>query len=363
MKVFFSIIILIFAFVYDSFGQDLFEREAELFTRLNTLRSAKNNTEKEIANKSFKTYLEETINLPGAMDYPFLKLTTLGSIKSSDNLVRLFNWNIEQDDESQKYYCYTLNFNESKKEFNVVELVDNSFMLPAQPAEILDSKDWYGALYYAIIPFDKGSKKAYTIIGWDGSSSMSNTKIVDVLYFNGSSAKLGSPVFKQDGETKKRLFFEYSKKSIMYLNYDESQKRIVMDHLSPETPSLKGIYSFYVPDLSYDALELKNNKWTLKEDVIGVNKKDSEKMNVGVYDPKTGEVNAKEIKAKWENPSDESAPGGGSVHIATTPEQEDGINKPLENDKVKAKKTNLSEKKKDRKTPESYNPATKKKRK
>lgn len=356
MKAFFSFLVFCFVLNLSAFGQDLAERENELLLQLNTLRSAKNNKEKEIANKAFKSYLAETIALTGVMDYPFAKLTTLGSIKSADNLVRLFNWNIEQDDESQKYYCYVLHFNESKKEFQVNELVDNSFMLPPQPEETLESKDWYGALYYSILPFEKGSKKSYALIGWDGSSPMSNTKIVDVLYFNGSSAKLGSPVFKVNGETKRRLFFEYSKKSIMHLNYDKEQDRIIMDHLSPETPNMKGMYAFYVPDLSYDALELKNGKWILKEDVIGVNKKGQDKVEVGVYDPKTGEVKTKEVKAKWEDPSNANAPGGGSVHISTTPDQEDGINNPESSEKTKSKK----EKRKDRKRPESYNPTGKK---
>lgn len=344
-----------FSFSY-SFGQSLEEREQQLVSLLNDLRSSENNQQKAIANKAFQTYLEETIALPGAFDYPFSELTTLGSLKSSDNLIRLFNWNIEQDDQSQKYYCYILRFDPKKKEYEISELKDNSIMLPAKPTEILEADMWYGALYYKILPIDKGSKTAYTLLGWDGNTSLSSMKVMDVLYFAGKSPRLGSPVFKNNGETLKRVFFEHSKKTTMYLNYDEQQDRIILDHLSPETPSMKGIYSFYVPDLSYDAYELRGNKWYLKEDVIGVNKQTASKITVSSYDEKSGTIKEKEIKNKWIDPSDMDAPAGGAQHVATKPEQEDGINE----EETKKEKVSRNDRKN---SPKSYNPLTNKKSK
>lgn len=343
---------------FSSLAQEtiLAEREAKLVQLLNDLRSSENNKQKVIANKAFKGYLDSTLLLPGCFDYPFEKLTTMGSLRSSDNLIRLFNWNIEQDDQTQKYYCLILRYDPRKKEYEKSELIDNSVMLPAKPTEILEADQWYGALYYKILPIDKGSKTAYTLLGWDGNTTLSSMKVMDVLYFAGKSPRLGSPIFKNNGETLKRVFFEHSKKTTMYLNYDDQQNRIILDHLSPETPSMKGIYSFYVPDLSYDAYELKNNKWYLKEDVIGVNKHTTSKITVQTYDPKTGGIKEKDIKNKWIDPSDTDAPGGGAQHVATRPDQEDGINE------VPEKKQKTS--RKDRKnTPKSYNPLTDKKKK
>ena len=329
-------------------AQTLEEKESELVGLLADLRSATTDNAKNEANKKFKSALEKTIKLQGAFEYPFEQLTSVGSIKSPDNKVRLFNWNIEQADMTQKYYCYILHFDDKKKEYEITELIDNSFMIPAQPTEILEAKDWYGALYYRIIPVDKGSKTVYTLLGWDGNSEMSTIKLMDVLSFTGSSVRLGSPIFKVAGETKKRVFFEHSKKCTMYLNFDEQQGRIVMDHLSPESPSLKGMYAFYVPDLSYDAFELKANKWQLKEDVIGTNKETQAKITIQAPD-ENGELKTKVIKNKWEDPSNVNAPAGGSKHVATTFEQEDGINtEPT----VQKKKTKTKGNQ-----PKSYNPA------
>ena len=107
----------------------------------------------------------------------------------------------------------------------------------------------------------------------------------------------------------------------MALNYEEHRGRIIFDHLSPESPNLKNYRSYYVPDMSYDAFELHSNKWVLQEDVIGTNNEaDPKKQIIYVTDPKTGKVEAKEIKVKWINPEDANNPNGGAEHVAVTPE-------------------------------------------
>lgn len=300
-----------------SFVQD----EENLVVLLEKLRAAENNSEKDAANKTFKVALEQVLKQSGSLDYPFSKLTTVGFIDSPDKQFRIVNYNIEQDDLSQKYTCFVVHYDKRKKEQFVTELKDNSFGMPTQPTEIISSDEWYGALYYKIIPISKGSKTIYTVLGWDYYSPSSQIKIIDAIYVNGTTVKLGSPIFKQGRETLKRVYFEHSKKSSMALNYEENRKRIIFDHLSPESPNLKNYKSYYVPDMSYDAFVLENGKWILEEDVIGTNNRpDPKKQTVYVKDEKTGKVVAKEVKVKWENPEDGNAPGGGYEHVAITPE-------------------------------------------
>ncbi|HLU86988.1 MAG TPA: hypothetical protein VKZ44_04475, partial [Taishania sp.] len=308
------IFILLVVFSLSATAQNLSAMETELATLLDKLRTAQNDSEKQEANVKFKSKLEEVIQLPGAFDHPFSSLKTVGTVKSPDNVFRLFNWNVEQDDLTQKYYCYILRFDEKSKKYKLIELKDNSLMLPQRPTEILEADNWYGALYYKIIPSKKGSKTIYTVLGWDGNNSVSTMKVIDVLNFSGNTVRLGSPIFKMNKETLKRVFFEYSKKTTMYLSYEEQYDRIIYDHLAPETPALVGMYSMYVPDLSYDALVNDNGKWVLKEDVIGVNKDEPETITILVKDEKTGELKEKKIKNKWEEPS--------KSHVATTPEDQ-----------------------------------------
>lgn len=299
------------------------ENEGKLAVLLDSLRGSKTDSQRRNVNKEFKKLMNETLLLDGAFTYSFTKLKSVGVIDSPDKLLRIVNWNVEQEDFTHNYYCYLLRFDTKKKDVQVTELIDNSMMLPAQPDDILTADNWYGALYYKIIPVDKGSKTMYTLLGWDGATSASNIKLIDVLYFNGNQPKLGSPIFKMKDQTVKRIFFEHSEKAVMSLRFEENYNRIIYDHLSPEAPGLEGFYSFYVPDMSYDALIMNNGKWTLKEDVIGVNKPEgNDKVTVYAINEKTGLPEKTEIKNKWMNPEDAKAPVGGIEHKAMTPEDE-----------------------------------------
>ncbi|MFN5418595.1 MAG: hypothetical protein ACK5B9_16165 [Flavobacteriia bacterium] len=336
----------------------LYNREQQLKIYLNDLRAATDNASKEQKNKVFKEYLAQTIEIGGAIDYPFAELKTMGSIKSPDNSFRLFNWNIEQDDRTNKYFCYILRFDDKKKEWKTIELIDNSASMPPRPDEILDEKNWYGALYYKIIPIEKSNKTLYTILGWDGNVS-SNTKLVDVLSFSGNKVKLGNAIFKMNDGLHKRLFFEHSKKAFMSLNYDEARNRIVFDHLSPETPSLVGFYEYYVPDFSYDELVFKNNKWIVQEDIVGVNNKSEQSYTLKFLNKKDGDVVSKEVKNKWVDPSDKNAPGGANTHTASLPENSNG-NVTQETNNAKSPKI---KNKKEKKNEFSMNPYLKDRKK
>jgi hypothetical protein len=366
--------ILIFFFTFSILGSsaqyvvDFEERELQLKTYLDQLRTAKNDEQKEVFNALFKEYLHETIQQNGAFDYAFSKLKTLGTIKSPDNSFRLFNWNVELDDHSNKYYCYILRFDAKKKDWKTIELLDNSMMLPSQPDDILTENNWYGALYYKIIPIEKSKKTIYTVLGWDGNSMVSNVKLIDVLSFNGDHVKIGSPIFKMNGEVHKRLFFEHSKRAFMSLNYDQVRNRIIFDHLSPETPGLEGFREYYVPDLSYDELKYYNNKWHHKEDVVGVNNPNQQKTHRVAYSKtkKDGSVVIvqKEEKSKWIDPSDVNSPNGGNNHVAHLPSEDKNLkNNSLNKSNDKNSKANSSRAKQTyRKGEFSMNPFVKNKK-
>lgn len=324
-------------------------REDSLEKLLEHMRAAKDDAEKEERNQIFRDYMRETLKKNAAFSYPFTKLKSVGFIDSPDGQLRIVNWNVEQDDMSQKYYCFLLHYDKKKKTAELSELIDDSYNLPPRPDGILEAKNWYGALYYKIIPMEKGAKTMYTVLGWDGNNSASTIKLIDVLYFAGSTPKLGSPVFKLNSTTAKRIFFEHSKKVSISVKYEPEYDRIIYDHLSPETPALAGFYSFYVPDLSYDALYFKDNKWILKEDVIGVNKSDGEKKEVYVKNERSGKIEKVEIKDKWESPEDASAPAGGSEHKAVLPDSE------VKEEEKKKEELEKKVDKKDKRDPNSLN--------
>jgi hypothetical protein len=106
------------------------------------------------------------------------------------------------------------------------------------------------------------------LLGWDGNNDLTRKKVIDVLRF-GSSGKpaFGANIFKFDKKKRKRIFFEYSAKTNMTLTYNEKHDMIVFDHLSPSESSYKGLYQYYGPDFSYDAMYFDKGKWQLVKDV------------------------------------------------------------------------------------------------
>jgi hypothetical protein len=327
------------------FPTDMELREDTLSKILNELRGAQKDKEKDSINLIFRSCMSRTLELPEAFNYPFLKLKSVGFIDAPDEL-RIVNWNIEQQDETQKYYCFVLK--KSKNGISLTELKDNPDT-PPQPDGIIEPEKWYGALYYKIIPKERGSKKMYVLLGWDGNNSSSTIKLIDVLYFAGSNPKLGSPIFKMNNTTLRRIFFEHSKKVSISLKYEPEYDRIIYDHLSPETPALAGFYSFYVPDLSYDAFYFKDNKWILKEDVIGVNKADGDTKEVYIKNERNGKIEKVEIKDRWQSPEDTHSPSGGSEHKAVLPDSD--VKKEVD----KREKLDKKIDKKDKRNPNSLN--------
>jgi hypothetical protein len=345
--------LLLFA-TFQLFSQfDYSNRVAELSFLLDSLRSAKTDDNKISINDRFSSLMEKTLNEPTIFDYNFAELATIGCIDSPDGEVRIVNWNIEQEDESQRYFAYVLKRDIKKSKHEVFALTHNIYS-ELKPAETLDADNWYGALYYKIIPEIKGSKKYYTVLGWNAATKESNMKLIDVISFSGNTLKLGAAIFKIENNTLKRVFFEHSKKVTISLKWEPEYKRIIFDHLSPETPSMIGFYEFYVPDMTYDAFVFEDGKWLFKEDVIGVNK-ESNDMKVAVINPQTGEIELVTKKGEWIDPSSNN----GSVsetHVPAMPssnEPKKGIEKKKKESQTALEKYEKSKGKKARKKPKS----------
>ena len=295
-------------------------REKVLFVYLNKIRSATTDNDKKVANGKFRDYLLETILIPDAYNHPFVTLRTVGFISSPDKKFKIINWNVQLEDESNLFFCFILRPGNRKKN-KVIELIEKSGYTEKLSKDIITENNWYGALYYKIIPIEKGGKDLYTILGWRSNANISNMKIIDVLNISGNHVKLGAPVFQTKTEKLKRIVYEYSKKATMSMRYEYKYDRIIFDHLSPEVPSMTGFYEYYIPDMSYDAFEFDKDKWVLKEDVIGVNDPEKQTIKQKTIDPVTGETIETEVKKQWVDPTDADAPGGKNKHLPALPKE------------------------------------------
>lgn len=319
------LITLIFIIQTLSFAQSstssMIALENEISHLTDKLRAEKNDTTKVAISHEIVAMLKEAYTSKEAFNYTFSKVKSIGFINSPDNLVKIINWNIQKEDFTNQYFGIIVRYDNRKKEYITYELTDNSGAYDViNDNGYYYSTEWYGALYYKIIPTVYNRKTSYILLGYDANNKTSHIKLIDVLSFIGSKAKFGAPIFQNGKKTVRRAIFEHSKKSYMSIKYEPERNRIVFDHLSPESPIMADFREFYVPDMSYDAYVLEHDKWVLHEDIVAINA-EKEKDVVKVYDMnKKGEIVETQQKNTWRDPSDKNAPAGSNIHTPALPE-------------------------------------------
>lgn len=257
-----------------------------------------------------------------AFEYTFEKIKTIGFINSPDNLLKIINWNIEKQDHTNHYFGLIVRYDSKAKKYFTYEL--NHIIDPNQSitGDYYSNENWYGALYYKIIPTSAKNKMIYTVLGYDAHTKTSQIKLIDAITFTNKKAKFGHPFFQGNGKKAlKRVLFEYSKKSYMALKFEPERNRIVFDHLSPEDPTMVDFRQFYVPDMSYDAFTYDGIKWNLQTDIVAINPNEKNKTVTTYGMSKDGELIATERKSKWIDPSDKNAPGGANIHTINLPDE------------------------------------------
>ena len=256
---------------------------------------SKEDFEKYNANKNFINLMEEALDYDNKLDYPFDSLTYITRMTSPDKAFRIINWHLPRNDGTYEYLAFLQSFNTKRKKYELHLLNDKSDEIVSPEHITLDENHWHGALYYKIIPVKKDKRKYYTILGWDGNTSRSHKKIIEILYFRkGGEAVFGYPLFRNYGKNNKRVIFEYSATSYMSLKYEnqyamvpvqkhnnknnspkkEKVDLIVFDRLAPMDESLSGQFEFYVPETNVvDGFVYLDEKWMFIKDVDARNRK------------------------------------------------------------------------------------------
>ena len=231
--------------------------------------------------RKFQSALESISSVEIVLD----SINGITRVASDDGKIRLFTWNVPLNDGTNKYFGF------------IQVKLDSSFIVPLQsiandPTDFdkdqITPQLWYGAIYYKLIEAELNGQKIYTLLGWDGYTSNSNRKFIDILYLDKTgNIVFGMPVFKTDKGIKTRVILEYAEKANLLLRYDyqaisvEKRKKIkkenawiiVMDRMVPMDPTMEGIRKYYVPTGdTYDGYIFRNGYWTLVENIEVANK-------------------------------------------------------------------------------------------
>ena len=262
-------------FYFLNFNKTFSQNFDTVATLLQGIRNTENTQQRiRLARKADSIFFETIKSSNILTNYPdFLK--NYSSYLISDNKkFAIVTWNIFLDDGEYKYFGY-IQYQDRDKNLQTVRLVDKSDEINDPQHANLSPQRWFGCLYYQIITEKAGKNTYYTLLGWDGNDLLSNKKIIEVVSIKNDKPVFGYK-FNINGRTYKRLIFEYNKQAQMVLQWDDKMKMIVWDHLSPSEPKYQGIYQFYGPDFTYDALAFKRKQWIYIENVIVKNDKPEE---------------------------------------------------------------------------------------
>lgn len=241
------------------------------------------------ANKAFLKLWDDVLRNPASMDHSFDSIKGVSCLRSGDKKFRIITWNVFKNDGQQFYFGF-IQVNNRKvikkglfkkeviNEYEVFPLQDKSATVTNPETYVGTPAKWYGMLYYDIVDCDG----YYTLIGWDGNDNLIQKKFIDVLYFKSDGTPIfGKDVFKIPKKSPKRIMFQYSAEVAMSLKYNDKRGQIIFSHLSPkdEGSTLEGQYQYYGPDGSFDAYEMRKDRWVLEEMIDIKNEKTKEDGN------------------------------------------------------------------------------------
>ncbi len=260
------------------------------------------------ANEQFKNLLLEILMDDNAPNIDFSLVKNLSVIEHKKAGFKIFTWVLQKEDYS--YECFGIFlYRSGKREKEITELINVKSDVDNPELKIFRDGQWWGAMYYDIIPVKSGGIKYYTLLGWDGNNAFSTYKVIDVLSVSESYVPVfGAQIFSGYGRHFSRIIFEYSSKAQIVLRYEEQayyvnkksdklkkkrrkkhtdpgfssmkkekdrvkQKRkvanlIVFDRLAPVASSLTGMYEFYIPQGNIvDGFLFSKGKWNYIPDI------------------------------------------------------------------------------------------------
>jgi hypothetical protein len=222
----------------------------------------KTEAEKVSANSRFITLLKKDLSQSGSFDHRYDSVLNIAKLYSPDMKFRILNWNMQLEDGTFQYFGFIQTHDK------LIELIDRTNEIKSPETTVLPADKWYGAHYYNIIKSGKRKKAYYLLLGWKGTDRTLNKKVIDVVKLDSKgNPTFGASVFSVPKKDPKRIIFQYSAEVTMSLKYYPRSQKIIFDHLSPRASDLVGQYQYYAPDLSYDCLKRKRNKWVLVEDI------------------------------------------------------------------------------------------------
>lgn len=276
-------------------GFDFRYWEDSLIRLRNTAIHAPTELERYQANEDFMNLLESVLNEPNSFKFGWDSVRNFSVLTSPDASFKLFTWAVEKNDRTVENFGFIHVRNDNRKKYVLFPLNDKRHNIDYPKTYVGNQNNWYGAVYYKIIPLKTESKTYYTLLGYNANNLFTNEKVIEVLYFKSSGKPVfGATIFKKYPEKVSRVIFEYAKNSTFSLKYErhgydvatgkrdaKTHRRIyetvysdmiVFEQLIPLEDGLDGIPSFAVPEASlHQGFIPDKGKWLFVNSVQGRN--------------------------------------------------------------------------------------------
>jgi hypothetical protein len=263
---FYIIIILIFFMHYAAWAQtnQNLIRETKFINLLtDSLKKIPVDSNRLNINKQIELVLDSVLAKDDSFSIHSNVFKHIGIITAPDNKFRIITWNVPFNNGKHKYFGRIQMKPVNDTICKIISLYDSSKIYQNNIADLtFYQNNWYGTLYYEIVPEKTGTNDVYILLGIHFNDLFTNRKIIEAMYFNGKgNIVFGKPIFFIGNHPQKRVVFDYTINAVMSLKYDEKQQMIVFDHLAPPSPLYSGNYSYYGPDFTFDGYKFENNKW------------------------------------------------------------------------------------------------------
>lgn len=214
------------------------------------------------ANAALVTVMNDFLKTPGSYAISLDSIKWISTLHGENFRLVTWQWKVNEDD--YKYGGFI------QWPDRIVLLKDTRPFINGSGYNTFTPAAWYGALYYAIIPFKRERETYYLLLGFNAENRSINTKIADVLDLTGDEPKLGLPVFVGKSEPFTRILVSYADVSTVHIRYDKDLKGIIYDHIESLPGMGEGGGALLVSDGSLEGWMLKNGNWEYQEEVYDV---------------------------------------------------------------------------------------------
>ncbi|QTN39062.1 hypothetical protein HZ996_07920 [Cryomorphaceae bacterium] len=243
---------------------DLWEDELGMMGQV--VLNGRSDSLKRYHNEVMRAGFREMLKQKESFRYRFDRLTTVSKLMAPDEKFRIYTWMLPLENGLHEFYGFIQIPGE--EEFRVVELFDNHQGMENRDFALGDADNWFGCLYYEIRKERYKGEVLYTLLGWNGKDPFSNMKIFEILTFDiADRPRFGKPIIHVDSNPRTRFILEYGEDAGVSFRWNRKLGMYVFDHLVPKEGAQPGMYAFYIPDFSYDAIEFRDGEFWLVEDV------------------------------------------------------------------------------------------------